>query len=91
MWSLNCDTLIAKCNEIKTKKMMLKINKVVVGITAPIKAVSFTRRSYQTARTKTTTPVKSHIHENSSLNFLFLTRDMMTTKIVKLIISAKTF
>ena len=71
--------------------MMLKINRVVVGVTAPISVDSFTSRPYQTARTKMAKPVRSHNQEYSSLSLRFRTRAMMTTKIVKLIIRAKIF
>ncbi len=90
-WSLNFDILIEKCSEIKTRKTMPKINRVVVGVTAPSRAVSLTSRSCQTTRRIKAKPVSSHNHEYSTCNFLLRTREMITTKMDRLVKTAKIF
>jgi hypothetical protein len=73
------------------KKMRPKMNRVVVGAMAPMRAVRETRRSYHTTRRMIIPPVNSHNQEYSSRNFLLRTSSTTTAMITKLAKTAKTF
>ena len=65
---------------INSRNTKPKIKRVVVGVFAPIRCVSHSRRSYQRIRTIIPKPVSSQINEYSSASFLLLTSSIMTKK-----------
>ena len=73
-------SLTEKYRLISIKNTKPKINRVVVGVFAPIRLVSHSRRSYQRIRTIIPKPVRSQINEYSSASFLLLTSSIMTKK-----------
>ena len=70
--------LIERYRLINNRNTRPKIKRAVVGVFAPIRYVSHSRRSYQRIRTIIPKPVSSQMNEYSSASFLLLTSSIMT-------------
>jgi hypothetical protein len=85
------ETFTEKCRFKNNRNMMLKINKIVVGRTAPTMCVNFNNASYQMTTRKMITDVIVHKIEYSIRRRFLLARSITTMKNNKASDNAKSF